>query len=170
MKLVNNSPPAQSPLRAIRKEECWSPRPESSKDRKEAKAAQRRRVWRLSTSRVSRGFLRIAAALAREGLGLISRVPSPLDAVQVQIDFRQGNFFLRGWLYPVFSGFVRGFFDFIQWKPTDTWPRDRCGRAQLVLLPSLADFSPPRGRFVDTTGVVESGSRSRSGGTPLFIY
>jgi hypothetical protein len=29
---------------------------------------------------------------------------------------------------------------FIQWKPTDTWPRDRCGRAQLVLLPSLADF------------------------------
>ena len=32
------------------------------------------------------------------------------------------------------------FFDFIQWKPTDTWPRDRCGRAQLVLLPSLADF------------------------------
>ena len=23
------------------------------------------------------------------------------------------------------------FFDFIQWKPTDTWPRDRCGRAQL---------------------------------------
>ena len=25
-------------------------------------------------------------------------------------------------------------------KPTDTWPRDRCGRAQLVLLPSLADF------------------------------
>ena len=30
-------------------------------------------------------------------------------------------------------------FDFIQWKPTDTWPRDRCGRAQLVLLPSLAD-------------------------------
>ena len=35
---------------------------------------------------------------------------------------------------------VRLFFDFIQWKPTDTWPRDRCGRAQLVLLPSLADF------------------------------
>ena len=34
----------------------------------------------------------------------------------------------------------RFFFDFIQWKPTDTWPRDRCGRAQLVLLPSLADF------------------------------
>ena len=32
------------------------------------------------------------------------------------------------------------FFDFIQWKPTDTRPRDRCGRAQLVLLPSLADF------------------------------
>ena len=32
------------------------------------------------------------------------------------------------------------YFDFIQWKPTDTWPRDRCGRAQLVLLPSLADF------------------------------
>ena len=31
------------------------------------------------------------------------------------------------------------FFDFIQWKPTDTWPRDRCGRAKLVLLPSLAD-------------------------------
>ena len=31
-------------------------------------------------------------------------------------------------------------FDFIPWKPTDTWPRDRCGRAQLVLLPSLADF------------------------------
>ena len=31
-------------------------------------------------------------------------------------------------------------FYFIQWKPTDTWPRDRCGRAQLVLLPSLADF------------------------------
>ena len=31
------------------------------------------------------------------------------------------------------------FFDFIQWKPADTWPRDRCGRAQLVLLPSLAD-------------------------------
>jgi hypothetical protein len=30
-------------------------------------------------------------------------------------------------------------FDFIQWKPTDTWPRDRCGRAQIVLLPSLAD-------------------------------
>ena len=29
-------------------------------------------------------------------------------------------------------------FDFTQWKPTDTWPRDRCGRAQLVLLPSLA--------------------------------
>ena len=26
------------------------------------------------------------------------------------------------------------FFDFIQWKPTDTRPRDRCGRAQLVLL------------------------------------
>jgi hypothetical protein len=24
-------------------------------------------------------------------------------------------------------------------KPADTWPRDRCGRAQLVLLPSLAD-------------------------------
>ena len=23
--------------------------------------------------------------------------------------------------------------------PTDTWPRDRCGRAQLVLLPSLVD-------------------------------
>ena len=20
------------------------------------------------------------------------------------------------------------FFDFIPWKPTDTWPRDRCGR------------------------------------------
>ena len=35
---------------------------------------------------------------------------------------------------------LRTFFDFIQWKPTDTWPRDRCGRAQLVLLPSLADF------------------------------
>ena len=32
------------------------------------------------------------------------------------------------------------FFDFIPWKPTDTWPRDRCGRAQLVLLPSLVDF------------------------------
>ena len=32
------------------------------------------------------------------------------------------------------------FFDFTQLKPTDTWPRDRCGRAQLVLLPSLADF------------------------------
>ena len=31
-------------------------------------------------------------------------------------------------------------FDFTQLKPTDTWPRDRCGRAQLVLLPSLADF------------------------------
>ena len=31
------------------------------------------------------------------------------------------------------------FFDFTQLKPTDTWPRDRCGRAQLVLLPSLAD-------------------------------
>ena len=30
-------------------------------------------------------------------------------------------------------------FDFTQLKPTDTWPRDRCGRAQLVLLPSLAD-------------------------------
>jgi len=28
----------------------------------------------------------------------------------------------------------------IPWKPTDTWPRDRCGRAQLVLLPSLAWF------------------------------
>ena len=26
-------------------------------------------------------------------------------------------------------------FDFIQWKPTDTWPREA-----LVLLPSLADF------------------------------
>ena len=32
------------------------------------------------------------------------------------------------------------YFDFTQLKPTDTWPRDRCGRAQLVLLPSLADF------------------------------
>ena len=31
------------------------------------------------------------------------------------------------------------FFYFIPWKPTDTWPRDRCGRAQLVLLPSLVD-------------------------------
>ena len=30
-----------------------------------------RRVWRLSTSQVSRGFLRIAATLAREGLGPI---------------------------------------------------------------------------------------------------
>jgi len=30
-------------------------------------------------------------------------------------------------------------FDFTQLKPTDTWPRDRCGRAQLVLLPSLVD-------------------------------
>ena len=32
------------------------------------------------------------------------------------------------------------FFDFIQLKPADTWPRDRCGRAKLVLLPSLVDF------------------------------
>ena len=32
------------------------------------------------------------------------------------------------------------YYYFIQWKPTDTWPRDRCGRAQLSLLPSLADF------------------------------
>ena len=31
------------------------------------------------------------------------------------------------------------FFYFTQLKPTDTWPRDRCGRAQLVLLPSLVD-------------------------------
>ena len=31
-------------------------------------------------------------------------------------------------------------FYFIPWKPTDTWPRDRCGRAQLVLFPSLVDF------------------------------
>ena len=30
-------------------------------------------------------------------------------------------------------------FDFIPWKLTDTRPRDRCSRAQLVLLPSLAD-------------------------------
>ena len=37
------------------------------------------------------------------------------------------------------SHFHRLFFDFTQLKPTDTWPRDRCGRAQLVLLPSLAD-------------------------------
>ena len=46
------------------------------------------------------------------------------------------------------------FFDFIQWKPTDTWPRDRCGRAQLVLLPSLADFLRPICRY---HRVVESG-------------
>ena len=32
-------------------------------------------------------------------------------------------------------------FDFIPWKPADTWPRDWCGRAQLVLLPSLAEGS-----------------------------
>ena len=32
------------------------------------------------------------------------------------------------------------FFYFTQWKLTDTRPRDRCSRAQLVLLPSLADF------------------------------
>ena len=37
-------------------------------------------------------------------------------------------------------GVIFDFFDFIPWKPTDTWPRDRCGRAQLVLLPSLVDF------------------------------
>ena len=30
-------------------------------------------------------------------------------------------------------------FDFTQWNPTDTWPRNRCGRAQLGLLPSFAD-------------------------------
>jgi hypothetical protein len=29
-------------------------------------------------------------------------------------------------------------FDFIQWKPTDTWPRDRCGRAQLVPFGALS--------------------------------
>ena len=27
------------------------------------------------------------------------------------------------------------FFYFIQWKPTDIWPRDRCGRAQLGFTP-----------------------------------
>ena len=35
-------------------------------------------------------------------------------------------------------------FDFIRWKPTGTWPRDRCGRAQLVLrhlvLPSICNL------------------------------
>ena len=34
------------------------------------------------------------------------------------------------------------FIFFIQWKPTDTWPRARSGRAQLVLLPPLADSLP----------------------------
>ena len=38
------------------------------------------------------------------------------------------------------DGILFYFFYFIPWKPTDTWPRDRCGRAQLVLLPSLVDF------------------------------
>ena len=42
--------------------------------------------------------------------------------------------------YGVIGLHIFFFFDFIPWKPTDTWPRDRCGRAQLVLLPSLADF------------------------------
>ena len=34
-----------------------------------SKQSRGRRVWQLSTPRVSRGFLRIAATLAREGLG-----------------------------------------------------------------------------------------------------
>ena len=41
-------------------------------------------------------------------------------------------------------------FYFIPWKPADTRPRGRCGRAQLVLLPSLTDLLP-HGRVVETT-------------------
>ena len=52
------------------------------------------------------------------------------------------------------------FFDFIQWKPTDTWPRDRCGREKLVLLPSLADFLHLGAEFCRYHRVVESGPRS----------
>ena len=64
---------------------------------------------------------------------------------------RAGDFFCFApqdfWVWGVFyarvppreASFFKIFFDFIQWKPTDTWPRDRCGRAQLVLLPSLVE-------------------------------
>ena len=59
-------------------------------------------------------------------------------------------------LFPCTRGIPLFFFDFIPWKPTGTWPRDRCGRAQLVFYtttslvlcysftPVVSGFSPPR--------------------------
>ncbi len=49
------------------------------------------------------------------------------------------------------------FFFFIPWKPTDTRPRDRCGRAQLVLLPSLAVQRQSAVQRVAKIGILERG-------------
>ena len=47
-------------------------------------------------------------------------------------------------------------FDFIPWKLTDTRPRDRCSRTQLVLLPSDNFFSVVRGFSTDqSSGVTQ---------------